>query len=50
MDNVLEQYAITEQAYKLHNAAERLAHDPFDGGHVWHGTVAFDWLDRWMHG
>lgn len=46
--NVLEQYAITEKAYKLLDAPERLAHDAFDGGHVWHGTVAFDWLDRWL--
>ncbi len=48
MDNVFEQYAITEQAYKLLAAPERLAHDTFDGGHVWHGTVAFDWLARWL--
>ena len=48
MDNVFEQYAITEQAYELLAAPDRLAHDTFDGGHVWHGTVAFEWLDRWL--
>jgi dienelactone hydrolase len=50
MDNVFEQYAITEQAYQLLNVPDRLAHDTFDGGHVWHGTLAFDWLDRWLRG
>jgi hypothetical protein len=48
MANVFEQYAVTEQAYKLLDAPARLTHDTFDGGHVWHGTVAFDWLDRWL--
>jgi len=48
MANVLEQYAITEQAYKLLDAPARLTHDTFDGGHVWHGAVAFDWLDHWL--
>jgi len=48
IDNVLEQYAITEKAYKLLGATDHLAHDMFDGGHVWHGTVAFDWLARWL--
>jgi len=48
MANVLEQYAITERAYQLLDVPERLIHDTFDGGHVWHGTVAFDWLDCWL--
>lgn len=46
--NVLEQYAITEQAYKLLSAPTHLDIDLFDGGHVWHGTVAWDWLNRWL--
>ena len=48
MANVFEQYAVTAQASKLLDAPARLTHDTFDGGHVWHGTVAFDWLDRWL--
>ncbi|MEZ4727521.1 MAG: alpha/beta hydrolase family protein [Caldilineaceae bacterium] len=48
IDNVLEQYAITEQAYQLLDTPERLILDLFDGGHVWHGTAAMDWLDRWL--
>lgn len=48
VDNVLEQYVITEQAYKLLDAPERLTIDLFDGGHVWHGTLALDWLDQWL--
>lgn len=48
MANVDEQYAITAQAYDLLGAPDRLAHDTFDGGHVWHGTLALEWLDRWL--
>lgn len=50
MENVLEQYAITAGAYHLLGVADRLTHDTFNGGHVWHGTVAYDWLDRWLRG
>jgi dienelactone hydrolase len=46
--NVLEQVAITQQAYDLLGVSDQLATDLFDGGHVWHGTVAFDWLARWL--
>jgi dienelactone hydrolase len=49
IDNVLEQVAITQKAYDLLGASDRLATDLFDGGHVWHGTVAFDWLERWLN-
>jgi dienelactone hydrolase len=48
IDNVLEQYEITRQAYKLLDAEDRLAIDTFDGGHVWHGTVSMEWLDQWL--
>jgi hypothetical protein len=48
MDNVLEQYAVTEAAYRLAGAADRLRHDTFDGGHMWHGTLSLDWLDHWL--
>ncbi len=46
--NVEEQVAITQRAYDLLGVPERLATDYFDGGHVWHGTMAFAWLDRWL--
>lgn len=46
--NVEQQYAITTQAYTLLGVPDRLALDTFDGGHVWHGTLALDWLDRWL--
>jgi dienelactone hydrolase len=48
IDNVLEQYAITQKAYHLLGKSDRLAIDTFDGGHVWHGTIAFDWLEHWL--
>lgn len=48
IDNVLEQYEITRQAYKLLGAEDRLAIDMFDGGHVWHGVASMAWLDRWL--
>ncbi|MEZ4680546.1 MAG: hypothetical protein R2932_40660 [Caldilineaceae bacterium] len=48
--NVEEQVAITQRAYDLLAVSDQLATDYFDGGHVWHGTMAFDWLDRWLRG
>jgi len=46
--NVLEQYDITRSAYALLEAEDRLAIDVFDGEHRWHGTVAWEWLERWL--
>ena len=46
--NVQEQVATTQRAYDLLGVPERLTTDYFDGGHEWHGTAAFDWLDRWL--
>jgi dienelactone hydrolase len=46
--NVTEQVAITQRAYACFGVGERLTTDYFDGGHVWHGTLAFDWLERWL--
>ncbi len=46
--NVQEQVAITQQAYALLGVSDHLATDYFDGGHEWHGRLAFDWLDRWL--
>lgn len=48
MANVLEQYAVTAQAYNLLDVPDRLTHDMFDGGHVWHGTASLAWLDQWL--
>jgi dienelactone hydrolase len=48
VDNVLEQYAITESAYSLLGVGHRLSIDLFDGGHVWHGTQVWDWLEQWL--
>jgi hypothetical protein len=44
----MEQCDITRRAYALLGADHKFDVDFFDGGHVWHGTVAFDWLDRWL--
>lgn len=46
--NVLSQFRVTSSAYELLGAGERIAIDLFEGGHRWHGTVAFEWLDRWL--
>ena len=46
--NVVEQLAITGQAYGLLGAQGRLAHDLFDGEHMWHGEQAIPWLERWL--
>ena len=50
IQNVLEQYEIAQAAYRLLGAEDRLSIDIFEGEHQWHGTVAFDWLDRWLRG
>ncbi len=48
LDNVTEQYVVTQRAYALLGADDRLAMDVFEGGHMWHGTISLDWLDRWL--
>ncbi|MCC6168824.1 MAG: hypothetical protein IT329_16500 [Caldilineaceae bacterium] len=48
IDNVLEQVATIRQAYALLGVEDRLAHDVFDGGHVWHGQAVWPWLDGWL--
>lgn len=50
VENVDEQYAITERVYRLLDVSDRLARDTFDGGHEWHGVVVQEWLDRWLRG
>jgi dienelactone hydrolase len=34
--------------YGYEGAPEHLVHDVFDGEHQWHGTVAYDFLARWL--
>ena len=36
------------RVYAMLDARERLALDVFTGEHQWHGTVAVDWLRRWL--
>jgi len=38
----------TRLVYTACGAADRLAHDVFEGGHQWHGTEALPFLDRWL--
>jgi len=38
----------TRLVYARHHAADRLAHDVFEGEHQWHGTEALPFLDRWL--
>jgi dienelactone hydrolase len=47
--NVKEQFEITQQAFDLLGVTEKVAIDIFEGGHRWHGTVAWDFLNRWLH-
>jgi hypothetical protein len=46
IDNVIEQVDITRRAYDLLGAGDKIAHDMFDGGHTWHGTLAMAWLEE----
>jgi hypothetical protein len=34
--------------YESLGVAERVEHDVFDGGHEWHGVVAYRFLERWL--
>ncbi len=36
--------------YERTGDGERLAHDRFDGGHQWHGELAYPFLERWLAG
>lgn len=36
LDNVMEQLAITREAYKLFGEEDKLSHDIVEGGHKWH--------------
>jgi dienelactone hydrolase len=38
----------TRVVFERHQAADRLVHDVFEGGHQWHGTEALPFLDRWL--
>ena len=37
------------RAYKAYEAEDGLIVDRFEGGHEWHGDVAYPWLDKVLH-
>jgi len=43
-----EAYAVVRRAYEAAGAPERLALDEFDGGHMFSGRLAFDFVSRWL--
>ena len=34
--------------YAALDATDRCDHDVFEGGHKFHGALAFDWIKRWL--
>lgn len=44
VENVKEQYAVTEEAYKLLGAEDKLKLFVFDGPHVWNGSETYDFV------
>jgi dienelactone hydrolase len=48
IDNVLEQYSITQQAYTLLGAQDHLDLSVFDGPHMWDGKRMLPWLEKWL--
>jgi len=38
------------QVYGAAGAADHIQHDVYDGGHKWHGDVAYPFLARWLGG
>lgn len=41
-------YGVVRKAYEAADAADRVAIDEFDGGHMFSGRMAFDWFARWI--
>lgn len=48
LPGVHDAYDKLADVYARLEAPERLALDVFEGEHQWHGTVAVDWLRRWL--
>lgn len=48
LPGVHDAYDKLAQVYAMLAEPERLALDVFKGEHQWHGTVAVDWLRRWL--
>lgn len=46
--NVVEQLAITQQAYRLAGAEEKLYHSIFDGPHRYDGQDVIPWFNHWL--
>ncbi|MBN1285376.1 MAG: hypothetical protein JXB47_08260 [Anaerolineae bacterium] len=46
--NVTSQMDIMRRAYALFGAEDKLAHDVFEGVHMWHGVEAIPWLKRFL--
>lgn len=46
--NVASQVDVVRRAYRLLGAEDRLYHDIFPGGHLWHGARALPWLRQWL--
>lgn len=41
-------FAKVKRCYELLGEGEKVAMDEFEGGHMFHGALAFDWVERWM--
>lgn len=48
LDNVTEQVDMTREAYKLHEAENRLHHHIFKGGHRWSGDETGGFINKWL--
>ena len=48
--NAREQVRTVRKAYRLFGAQRHVLHDVFEGDHVWHGTEAIPWMQRWLMG
>ncbi|MBC7287450.1 MAG: alpha/beta fold hydrolase [Armatimonadetes bacterium] len=48
IDEAKEQFRQVQRVYQLIGAADRVAHDVFDGGHEFSGRLAFDWFAKWL--
>ncbi|MBI4284116.1 MAG: prolyl oligopeptidase family serine peptidase, partial [Chloroflexi bacterium] len=45
---VRKAFRTVQKVYRLLGTSEKVCLDVFEGGHMFHGETAFQWLERWL--
>ncbi|HIE52530.1 MAG TPA: hypothetical protein EYP85_12295 [Armatimonadetes bacterium] len=48
VETAQEAFAQVQRIYTAAGVPERCLHDVFEGGHQFHGPVAYQFFDRWL--